>query len=114
MQVIPLRWDDVGPQIDTLGEQTASGPVTVTYGIASFPTDVRHPEAGFSVHAGTEISFILDGVFDIETPDGTVRVTRDNLLVVPAGEPHSTTVIAAGRIAYFLLADVQKEAEHVR
>src|SRR3546814_3053583 len=88
MRIIPMQWDDAVVQIENLGEKIASGRVTTTYGMAAFPVGVRHPAEGFSAHAATEISFILDGEFDVETPEGVLHVGRDSLVVIPAGEPH--------------------------
>ena len=97
MEIIPLKWDDVSVRIESLGEQLTKGRTTTTYGIASFPVGVRHPEAGFSAHEGIEVSFILEGAFDVETPDGTVAVSKDSLVVIPVGEPHATRASAPGR-----------------
>ena len=108
MQIIPMSWDDAVVQIENLGETTTAGRTTTTYGMAAFPAGVRHPAEGFSAHAATEISFILDGEFDVETPDGAVRVVRDSLVVIPAGEPHATLTLAAGRVVYFLVAEEQE------
>jgi mannose-6-phosphate isomerase-like protein (cupin superfamily) len=108
MQIIPMRWEDAGVQIETLGESITRGRAHTAYGMASFPAGVRHPEAGYSTHEGTEISFILDGELDVETPDGVTRVTRDHLVVIPAGEPHATYVRTAGRVAYFLITEEQE------
>lgn len=108
MQIIPMQWGDAVVQIENLGETVSSGRVTTTYGMAAFPVGVRHPAEGYSAHAGTEISFILDGEFDVETPEGTTRVGRDSLVVIPAGEPHATLTLSAGRVAYFLVAEEQE------
>jgi mannose-6-phosphate isomerase-like protein (cupin superfamily) len=108
VQIIPMQWDDAVVQIENLGETVSSGRVTTTYGMAAFPVGVRHPAEGYSAHAGTEISFILDGEFDVETPEGTTRVGRDSLVVIPAGEPHATLTLSAGRVAYFLVAEEQE------
>lgn len=108
MQIIPMRWEDAGVQIETLGEMATSGRTSAAYGMASFPVGVRHPAEGFSAHEGTEISFILDGEFDVETPGGVIRVTRDHLVIIPAGEPHATLTRAAGRVAYFLVTEEQE------
>jgi len=108
MQIIPMRWADAGVQIENLGERSWQRPTATTYGMASFPEGVRHPAEGYSIHAGTEISFILDGEFDVETPDGVTRVTRDHLVVIPAGQPHATLTRAAGRVAYFLVTEEQE------
>jgi mannose-6-phosphate isomerase-like protein (cupin superfamily) len=108
MQIIPMTWDDAVVQIETLGEKVSSGRTTTSYGMAAFPAGVRHPAEGFSAHAGTEISFILDGDFDVETPEGTVRIGPDSLVVIPAGEPHATLALSAGRVVYFLVAEEQE------
>tara|TARA_A100001391_G_scaffold137333_1_gene95922 strand:- start:312 stop:638 length:327 start_codon:yes stop_codon:yes gene_type:complete len=108
MKILPITWDDVSVQIETLGVSQSDGPTSTSYGIASFPPGVRHPAEGFSAHEGTEISFILDGEFDVETPDGTVTVGKDHLVVIPAGEPHATIAKAHGRVAFFLISEVQE------
>lgn len=108
MQIIPMQWDDAVVQIENLGEKITSGRTTNTFGMAAFPAGVRHPAEGFSAHAGTEISFILAGEFDVETPGGTTRVGADNLVVIPAGEPHATLTLSAGRVVYFLVAEEQE------
>lgn len=108
MQITPLKWDDANVQIENLGEQLTHGRTTTTYGMASFPIGVRHPEEGFSTHEGTEISFIIDGEFIVETPEGNSTVTKDSLVVIPAGEPHATLTTKAGRVAYFLINEVQE------
>lgn len=108
MQILPFKWDDINVQIENLGEQFANGPTSTTFGIASFPAGVRHPQEGFSAHDGIEISFILSGEFDVETPDGTVNISEDSLVVIPAGEPHATRATAAGRVAYFLINEIQE------
>jgi mannose-6-phosphate isomerase-like protein (cupin superfamily) len=108
MQIIPMQWDDAVVQVENLGEKITAGRTTSTYGMAAFPAGVRHPAEGFSAHAGTEISFILDGEFDVETPEGTIRVGRDSLVVIPAGEPHATLTLSAGRVVYFLVAEEQE------
>lgn len=108
MEIIPLKWDDVNVQIETLGEQLTKGKTTTTYGMASFPVGIRHPQEGFSAHEGIEVSFILDGEFDVETPDGIASVSKDSLVVIPAGEPHATRATARGRVAYFLINEIQE------
>lgn len=108
MQIIPMQWDDAVVQVENLGEKITSGRTTSTYGMAAFPAGVRHPVEGFSAHAATEISFILEGSFEVETPGGTTRVERDSLVVIPAGEPHATLTLSAGRVVYFLVAEDQE------
>lgn len=108
MQIIPMQWDDAVVQIENLGEKITSGRTTNSFGMAAFPAGVRHPVEGFSAHAGTEISFILDGEFDVETPEGTTRVGRDSLVIIPAGDPHATLTLSAGRVVYFLVAEEQE------
>jgi mannose-6-phosphate isomerase-like protein (cupin superfamily) len=108
MQILPINWDDLNVQIEGLGEQLTKGPTSTTYGIASFPAGIRHPEAGFSTHEGIEISFILSGEFDVETPGGTVTMSENSLVVIPAGEPHATRATKAGRVAYFLINEIQE------
>ena len=108
MKIIPIQWDDVNVQIATLGESLSGGPTSTSYGIASFPPGLRHPTEGYSAHDGTEISFILDGDFDVETPDGTTTVGKDHLVVIPAGEPHATVAKTIGRVAFFLISEVQE------
>src|SRR3546814_19721863 len=75
--------------------------------MAAFPVGVRHPAEGFSAHAATELSFILDGEFDVETPEGVLHVGRDSLVVIPAGEPNATLTLPAGRVVEFLAAEQQ-------
>ena len=108
MEIIPLKWDDVNVQIESLGEQFTHGKTSTTYGMASFPVGIRHPQEGYSAHEGIEVSFILDGEFDVETPDGVVSVSKDSLVVIPAGEPHATLARAPGRVAYFLINEIQE------
>lgn len=108
MEIIPIKWDDANVQIEELGRRYSPGKSETSYGMASFPVGVRHPQQGYSAHEGVEISFILDGVFEVETPDGTVSVAKDNLVVIPAGEPHATRATAPGRVAYFLINDIQE------
>lgn len=108
MEIIPLKWDDVNVQIEALGEHLTGGKASASYGMASFPAGIRHPAEGFSAHEGTEISFILDGEFDVETPEGTVTVAKNSLVVIPAGEPHATRATAPGRVAYFLITEIQE------
>ncbi len=108
MQVIPFKWDDSVVQIDALGEQSSSKRTSTSYGIASFPAGIRHPQDGYAAHEGTEVSFILDGLFDVETPDGVVTVTKDNLVIIPAGEPHATLARSPGRVVYFLINEIQE------
>jgi mannose-6-phosphate isomerase-like protein (cupin superfamily) len=108
MQIIPLKWDEAKVQIETLGQQMSGGKTATSYGMASFPVGIRHPQTGFSAHDGIEVSFILDGAFDVETPHGTVSVPKDSLVVIPAGEPHATRATAAGRVAYFLITEIQE------
>ncbi|MDR7058752.1 MULTISPECIES: cupin domain-containing protein [unclassified Sphingopyxis] len=108
MEIIPLNWDDANVRIEELGQRHSSGKSTALYGMASFPAGIRHPEQGYSAHEGVEISFILDGVFEVETPDGIISVAKDHLVVIPAGEPHATRATASGRVAYFLINDIQE------
>lgn len=108
MEIIPFTWDDANVQIESLGEQLTRGKSASSYGIASFPAGKRHPEEGYSVHEGTEISFILEGEFDVETADGIVTVAKDNLVVIPPREPHATVARRPGRVAYFLINELQE------
>lgn len=108
MEVIPFSWDDANVQIETLGVHLADGRTTSSFGIASFPAGRRHPEDGHSIHEGTEISFILDGEFDVETADGVVTVAKDHLIVIPAGKPHATVARQSGRVAFFLINEIQE------
>lgn len=108
MEIIPLKWDDTTVRIENLGEQLTEGKTKTTYGVASFPAGIRHPESGFSAHEGSEVSFILEGEFDIETPDGVLSVTKDNLVVIPPGEPHATRATLPGRVVYFLIGEIQE------
>ena len=108
MKILPIQWDDVDVQIETLGESMSEKPTSTSYGIASFPPGLRHPAEGYSKHEGIEVSFILDGEFDVETPDGTITVGKDHLVVIPAGEPHATVSKASGRVAFFLISEVQE------
>ncbi|MGQ3081020.1 MAG: cupin domain-containing protein [Allorhizobium sp.] len=108
MKIIPYAWDDAGVQIEGLGEHLTQGSTASSFGIASFPAGQRHPQEGHSIHEGTEISFILDGEFDVETPDGVVTVAKDHLVVIPAGEPHATVARQSGRVAFFLINEIQE------
>lgn len=108
MEIIPLKWDDANVQIEELGRRYSPGKTAAIYGMASFPAGIRHPQQGYSTHEGVEISFILDGAFEVETPDGTLSVAKDHLVVIPAGEPHATRATVPGRVAYFLINDIQE------
>jgi mannose-6-phosphate isomerase-like protein (cupin superfamily) len=108
VEIIPLKWDDLNVKIENLGAQLTEGKTSTTYGIASFPAGVRHPQEGYSAHEGIEVSFILEGEFEVETPLGVVSVSRDSLVVIPAGEPHATRATASGRVAYFLINEIQE------
>ena len=105
MQIHPFTWDEAQLQIENLGEQAFGSPVTTTFGMASFPAGVRQPAEGFVSHDGMEVSFILDGEFEVETPRGTVTVNKDSLVTIPAGEPHATKTITPGRVVYFLITE---------
>lgn len=105
MQVIPLEWSRSASAINELGRCSESKAVIISYGAASFAEGARHPEEGFSTHDGIEVSFILEGEFEIETPAGTVSVAADSLVIIPAGEAHATRTIAYGRVAYVLLTE---------
>jgi len=108
VKIIPFTWDDANVQIEALGEHLAGGGTASSFGIASFPAGRRHPAHGHSIHEGTEISFILGGEFDVETADGVAAVAKDHVVVIPAGEPHATTARQAGRVAYFLINEIQE------
>lgn len=108
MEIIPITWDDANVQIDLLGEHLTRGRTASSYGIASFPAGKRHPEEGYSAHEGTEVSFILEGEFDVETADGVVTVAKDHLVVIPAGKPHATVARRPGRVAYFIITEFQE------
>ena len=108
MEIIPLKWDDINVQIESLGERMSRGKTKTVFGMASFPAGVRHPAEGYSAHEGTEVSFIIEGEFDVETPDGKVAVSRDSLVVIPAGEPHATFSRLPGRVIYFLMNEIQE------
>lgn len=108
MKIIPFSWDDTNVQIEALGEHFADGRTMSSFGIASFPAGRRHPEEGQSIHEGTEVSFILDAEFDVETADCVVTVGKDHLVVIPAGEPHATLARQSGRVAYFLINEIQE------
>lgn len=105
MNILPITWDKAALQIENLGEESFGAPVSSTYGIASFPAGVRQPAEGYAAHDGMEISFILEGEFEVETPTGTVVVGKDSLVTIPAGEPHATKTITPGRVVYFLITE---------
>lgn len=107
MQVLPMHWADALLQVETLGRAATAGPANIAFGIATLPQGTRHPAEDYTAHAGTEISFVLSGEFDIETPDGVTRVSHDHVIVLPAGSPHATRVRQAGRVAYFLVTEEQ-------
>lgn len=108
MEVIPLSWDRARIQIDTLGTRASQLPAAASFDIAAFPEGVRHPAEGFSVHEGTEISFILDSEFEVETRDCTSIVPGNSLVIIPVGEPHVTRANKAGRVADFPFTEVQE------
>lgn len=105
MQILPIKWDETALQIENLGEEMFGHPVSTTYGIASFPAGVRQPAEGFVTHEGAEISFILEGEFEVETPAGITTVKKNSLVTIPAGEPHATKTITPGRVVYFLITE---------
>lgn len=47
----------------------------------------RVPESGYTAHAGTEVSIILEGELRLVT-DETYHVGPDSLVVIPAGTEH--------------------------
>ena len=105
MQIRPFTWDEAALQIESLGEQAFGCPVSTSFGIANFPAGVRQPPEGFAAHDGMEISFILEGEFEVETPAGMTVVGKNSLVTIPAGEPHATMTITPGRVVYFLITE---------
>ncbi len=103
MQITPLKWDDAALQIESLGELTVGSGGQSSFGMASFPVGIRQPAEGFVSHEQTEVSFILDGEFHIETPTGTTVVPPNSLVVIPAGEQHASVAVKHGRVVYFLI-----------
>lgn len=108
MQIFPITWDVLNAQIESVVEQITEGPTSTTYGIASFPAGIRHPQEGFSVQEGVEILFILSGEFGVETPVGTVSISENSFVTFPPGEPHATRAAENGRVAYVLINEIQE------
>ena len=87
----------------------------IDVGVASFPPDIRFPDTGYSVHDQHEVSLILEGETEIETPDGVTTVRAGDIVHLEPGEQHAAIARTPTRVFYILYgaptepaADAQK------
>lgn len=89
----------------SVNEMAAFGPEEggdLKVGNAMFPKGVRHPAEGLKPHKEREISYIIEGAFDVHLEEGTQRVEAGDLVVIEPGEAHATTALADSRVIYIL------------
>lgn len=102
MQIEKIQWKDGVKDVQLLATLNGVKEAKLDVGIVTFPQGTRIPEEGFSVHQQTEVAFIVDGVFELYTPDDTTRVGADELVIIPAGQPHANLALTDARVLFTL------------
>ena len=103
MEIIDFRDIDSSEfRVDTLLELLPIDEGRASIGVATFKSGMRHPEQGLACHEQHEISFIIEGSFDLHTEEGTTVVEAGQLVYLMAGEQHATTAKGNGKVYYVL------------
>lgn len=98
------------PQMITslLSSLPSVGGHEVSVGTAQFTKGMQTSGSpdGITIHEKHhKVVFILEGAADIEANGDQFEATVGDMLVVPAGEPHSGTVTKDMKLVFFLYGD---------
>jgi quercetin dioxygenase-like cupin family protein len=77
-------------------------------GLARLGAGTRVPETGESRHPDIEVSYVLSGVVDVVNEAGTRRISRGDLVIVPAGEWHYSLVQDEAMLVYAFVREAGK------
>jgi quercetin dioxygenase-like cupin family protein len=83
----------------------AKGDVRLEIGMAQLRAGQRVPLEGTSRHRGTEVSYVLSGLVEVVNEEGTRRISSGDLVIVPGGEWHYSSVIEEATLVYAFLED---------
>lgn len=107
MKVIPITYPDgaaLSRELFSLGVPEGS---TLEIGTASFPAGARSPVEGLHARGSHEVSFIVEGAFDIECGGVSRVVSAGELVSIPAGEPNASRALSNSRVIYLMYKSAQ-------
>lgn len=100
IKVEKLNWRDGVKDLQSLVTLTHAGRTKLDVGIATVPKGERFPKDGFTVADQSEVALIVDGAFELYSPEGATYAEAGDLVSFPAGQHQAYKPLADARLLY--------------